>query len=72
MKKQTSVKLFLIQWFFLVIMIILGVFCYELFFPFYYDLIKNAQIKNAYLDIKDLDLANLEDYSIFSLSLIHI
>lgn len=66
MKKQISVKLFLIQWFFLVIMIILGVFCYELFFPFYYDLIKNAQIKNAYLDIKDLDLANLEDYSIFS------
>lgn len=66
MKKQISVKLFLIQWFFLVIMIILGVFCYELFFPFYYDLIKNAQIKNAYLDIKDLDLANLDDYSIFS------
>lgn len=66
MKKQISVKLFLIQWFFLVIMILLEVLCYELFFPIYYDFIKNTQIKNAYLDIKDLDLANLDDYSIFS------
>lgn len=66
MKKQISFKLFLTQWFFLVIMIILGILCYELFFPVYYDLIKNAQIENAYLDIKELDLANLEDYSIFS------
>ena len=66
MKKQISFRLFFIQWFFLVIMIILGIICYELFFPVYYDLIKNAQINNAYLDIKDLDLANLDDYSIFS------
>lgn len=66
MKKQISVRLFLTQWFFLIIMIVLGILCYELFFPIYYDFVKNAQIEDAYLDIKDLDLANLEDYSIFS------
>ena len=56
MKKQTSVKLFLIQWFFLVITAISGFLIYKMLFPLYYDHLKNTQIHNAYLDIAELDL----------------
>ncbi len=65
MKKQTSVKLFLIQWFFLVITAISGFLIYKMLFPLYYDHLKNTQIHNAYLDIAELDLNCLDDYSIF-------
>ena len=65
MKKQISVKFFLIQWFFLVVIAVCGVLAYEILFPIYYDHLKNTQIHNAYLDIEELDLAYLEDYSVF-------
>lgn len=65
MKKRISIKLFLIQWFFLVLIAVCGVLAYEFLFPVYYEYLKNAQIQNAYLDIAELDLPYLYDYSIF-------
>ncbi|MEY8392429.1 HAMP domain-containing sensor histidine kinase [Lachnospiraceae bacterium 45-W7] len=66
MKKYISIRFFLLQWIFFVIMTICGALCYEFFFPIYYEHLKNVQVQNAYLDIEELDLAVLEDYSVFT------
>ena len=66
MKKKISIRIFLVQWLCLIIMIICGALCYEILFPVYYGILKDKQIQEAYLDIEDLDLANLEDYSVFT------
>ena len=61
MKKRINIKFFLLQWIFLVLMTVFGAICYELFFPVYYDQLKNAQVQDAYLDIEELDLGVLDD-----------
>ncbi len=66
MKKRINIKFFLMQWLFLVIMTVLGAICYEILFPFYYEYLKNEQVQDAYLDIEELDLAVLDDYSVFN------
>ena len=66
MKKRINIKFFLLQWIFLVLMTVFGAICYELFFPVYYDQLKNAQVQDAYLDIEELDLGVLDDYSVFN------
>ncbi len=66
MKKHISIRFFFLQWIFLIIMTVCGALCYEIFFPVYYDRLKNIQVQNAYLDIEELDLAALEDYVVFT------
>lgn len=68
MKNKISVRLFLIQWIFLLLVAGCCALCYKVFFPLYYNWIRDKQINEAYLDIGDLDLANLEekDYSVFA------
>ena len=65
MIRHINIKFFLSQWFFLVLMAACGVLCYQIFFPIYYEYVKNAQVLDAYMDIEDLDLAHLDDYSVF-------
>ncbi len=66
MKKRINVKFFLLQWLFLVFMTALGALCYETLFPVFYEHLKNEQVQDAYLDIEELDLAVLDDYSVFN------
>lgn len=44
----------------------LGALCYETLFPVFYEHLKNEQVQDAYLDIEELDLAVLDDYSVFN------
>ncbi len=68
MKRKISVRIFIIGWLFLIFTAGCCVLCYKVLFPFYYDWGKDRQIREAYMDIGDLDLANLEekDYSVFA------
>ncbi len=68
MRRKASTRIFMMYWVFTLIMVVCCVLCYKVFFPFYYDWVKNKQIREAYMDIQDLDLANLEedDYSAFA------
>ena len=68
MKRKISAWIFMTYWILALIIIGCCVLCYKVFFPLYYDMTKNKQIHEAYLDIEDLDLANLreEDYSVFA------
>lgn len=55
-------------WIVILAMVVCCAVCYKIFFPLYYDWMKDKQIREAYMDIQDLDLANLEedDYSAFA------
>lgn len=66
MKRRINIKFFLLQWLFLVLMTVLGAISYEILFPVYYERLKNQQVQDAYLDIEELDLAVLDDYSVFN------
>ncbi len=67
MKRKISAHIFTMYWIFTLAMVLCGVLCYKVFFPFYYDWTKDKQIREAYMDIQDLDLANLaeDDFSAF-------
>lgn len=68
MKRKISTRIFMAYW--LLVFIIAGccTLCYKAFFPLYYDMVKNKQIREAYMDIQDLNLAHLdeEEYSVFA------
>lgn len=68
MKRKISTRIFMAYW--LLVFIIAGccILCYKAFFPLYYDMVKNKQIREAYMDIQDLNLAHLdeEEYSVFA------
>lgn len=68
MKKKLSSDIFLIQCFFLVIVTGISVLLYMIFMPIYYERVKNQQIIQAYHDIGELDLSDLEekDYALFA------
>ncbi len=68
MKKKIRGWLFLSQGIFLVTLSVCYLLLYFVFFPIYYNWIKDKQISNAYLDIQDLDLGSLEedDFSAFA------
>lgn len=68
MKRKISTRIFMTYW--LLVFIIAGgcALCYKVFFPLYYDMVKDRQIREAYMDIEDLDLARLnkDDKSLFA------
>lgn len=68
MKRKISARIFMAYW--LLVFLIAGscILCYKVFFPYYYDMVKDKQIREAYMDIQDLDLANLDDeeHSVFA------
>ncbi len=68
MKRKISTHIFWAYW--IIILAVAGssALCYKVFFPLYYDWVKDKQIREACLDIEDLDLANLseEDFSAFA------
>ncbi len=68
MRRKISARIFTMYWVFTLAMVLCCVMCYKIFFPFYYDWVKDKQIREAYMDIQDLDLANLleDDYSAFA------
>ncbi len=61
MKRRISAWIFITYWILLLLTAGCCVLCYKVFFPLYYDMMKDRQIHEAYLDIQDLDLANLEE-----------
>lgn len=67
MKKKIKIQLLMVQGISLVLIAFCYVLCYDIFFPLYHNWIKEKQVMDAYLDIQDLDLAELEekDYSMF-------
>lgn len=68
MKRKISVWIFMTYWILAFMIVGCCTLCYKFFFPLYYDMTKDKQIREAYLDIEDLDLANLgeEDFSVFA------
>lgn len=68
MKRKISVWIFMTYWILAVLIVGCCMLCYKVFFPLYYDITKDKQIREAYLDIQDLDLGNLgeEDFSVFA------
>lgn len=68
MKRKISTHIFWAYWIIILTVAGCSALCYKVFFPLYYDWVKDRQIREAYLDIEDLDLANLseEDYSAFA------
>ncbi len=69
MKKKFRGWLFLSQGIFLIMLSLCYMLLYFVFFPIYYNWLKDKQISNAYLDIQDLDLGNMDedDYSAFAI-----
>ncbi len=69
MRKKIRGWLFLSQGIYLVMLSCGYLLLYFFFFPIYYNWIKDKQIANAYLDIQDLDLGNLDvnDFSSFDI-----
>ncbi len=69
MRKKIRGWLFLSQGIYLVMLSCGYLLLYFFFFPIYYNWIKDKQIANAYLDIQDLDLGNLDenDFSSFAI-----
>lgn len=68
MKKKISTRIFTMYWVFTLALAGCCLLSYNIFFPLYYDWTKDKQIREAYMDIEDLDLANLQedDYSAFA------
>lgn len=68
MKKKLSLDIFLVQCLFLVIVTGISVLLYMIFMPIYYERVKDQQIIQAYHDIGELDLSDLEekDYALFA------
>lgn len=68
MKRKISTRIFMAYWLLVFIIAGCGILCYKAFFPLYYDMVKNKQIREAYMDIQDLNLAHLdeEEYSVFA------
>lgn len=68
MKKKLSVDVFFIQCLSFVIIIGISILLYTIFMPIYYEWMKDKQIIQAYHDIEELDLSDLEerDYALFA------
>lgn len=68
MKRKISTRIFMAYWILVLLIVGCCVLCYKVFFPVYYDVVKDKQIREAYLDIQDLDLANLdeEEHAVFA------
>lgn len=68
MKRKISTRIFMTYW--IIVLLIAGccILCYKVAFPLYYDMVKDKQIREAYMDIQDLDLAHLEEeeHSVFT------
>ena len=67
MKKKLSADVFFIQCLSFVIIIGISILLYTIFMPIYYEWMKDKQIIQAYHDIEELDLSDLEerDYALF-------
>ena len=68
MKKKLSADVFFIQCLSFVIIIGISILLYTIFMPIYYEWMKDKQIIQAYHDIEELDLSDLEerDYALFA------
>ncbi|EOS26774.1 hypothetical protein C806_00364 [Lachnospiraceae bacterium 3-1] len=68
MKRKLSTDIFLMQCLFLMIIMGISILLYTIFMPAYYERVKNKQIVQAYDDIGELDLSDLEerDYVLFA------
>ena len=68
MKKKLSADVFFIQCHSFVIIIGISILLYTIFMPIYYEWMKDKQIIQAYHDIEELDLSDLEerDYALFA------
>ena len=68
MKKKLSADAFFIQCLSFVIIIGISILLYTIFMPIYYEWMKDKQIIQAYHDIEELDLSDLEerDYALFA------
>ena len=68
MKKKLSADVFFIQCLSFVIIIGISILLYTIFMPVYYEQMKDKQIIQAYHDIEELDLSDLEerDYALFA------
>lgn len=68
MRRRISSRIFMTYWLLIFAIVLFSVLCYKVFFPLYYDAVKDKQIREAYMDIEEMDLARLEEeeHSVFN------